>query len=159
MVRADSGLTAVNQLAGKRVAVIARTSNEAMLKAHSDSAGWGMNLSSALNADAALGQLQLKQVDAWARDEALLLGIRAAQGRPDDFIVLPEGLAPQPLAIAFAKDAELQSVVDTALAKRIRSGEADLWLDKWLVKPNALFPSGLGIAPSPELLGAWKPFR
>jgi glutamate/aspartate transport system substrate-binding protein len=159
MVRSDAGFSAATQLKGRNVAVIGRTSAEAAVAAFSRSQGLDMTLSRVVGADAALSQLVLRQSDAWARDEVLLLGTRAKQHRPSDFTVLPEGLTNEPIAIALPPDPGLQSVVDQAMVLAMRSGAADRMYEQWFVRPNAMVPSGLGLNRSAELTRAWLALR
>lgn len=159
MVRADSGLAAASQLQGLRVGVVGRTSTEAVVKDFSQQQSLGLQVLPALNADAAMSQLVLRQVQAWARDEPLLLAMRDRQAKPADFALLPDALAAQPIAIAFANDADVQRVADVTMAKLVRSGEADRLYEQWFVKPNALFARGLGVAQSAELAKAWQAFK
>jgi len=159
MVRADAGIAQASQLQGKRVGVLGRTSTEAAVVDFSQRHKLNLQVASALNADAAMSQLVLRQVQAWARDEPLLLGVRARQTKPDEFVLLPDPVAVQPIGIAFANDPDLQRVVDMTMARLVRSEEADRLYAQWFLKPNVLFASGMGMAPAAELTRAWQVFR
>lgn len=159
LVRADSGVTTASQLQGQRVGVLDRTSTHATVQDFSQRQSLHLQVTPVLNADAAMGQLALRQVKAWARDESLLLAMRARQSKPDDFVLLPEALAAQPIAIAFAKDLGLQRVVDLAMAQQVRTGEADRMYAHWFVEPNPLFVHGLGVARPAELTQAWHALK
>lgn len=159
MVRADSGIAQASQLRGKRVGVLGRTSTEVAVADFSQRHSLGLHVSRVLNADAGMSQLVLRQVQAWARDEPLLLGVRARQPKPDDFVLLPDAVAVQSIAIALANDPGLQRVVDIAMARYVRTGEADRLYEHWFLKPNVLFAQGLGMARPEELSRAWQAFR
>ncbi len=159
MVRKEVNITAASQLAGKSVAVIGRTSAEQAVQTYSDEQKLNLTVSRVVSAEAAMGQLSLKHAQAVARDDVLLLGMRARQGRPADFVLLPEKLGGEPIAIALPNDAELQKMVDQAMALGVRSGAADQLYDKWFVKANSLTSVPLEL-PKPEALNqAWQIFR
>lgn len=159
MVRKDAGITAASQLAGKSVAVLGRTSAEQAVQAYSDSQKLNMTLSRVVSAEAAMGQLSLKHAHAVARDDVLLLGMRARQARPADFVLLPEKLGSDPIAIALPNDPELQKAVDQVMALGVRSGAADQLYEKWFIKPNALTAIPLELPRPDALTQAWQVFR
>jgi glutamate/aspartate transport system substrate-binding protein len=159
MVRTDEGVTAAAQLAGKSVAVIGRTTAEQAVQSYSESQNLKINLSRALTPEAAMGQLALKHAQAVARDDVLLLGMRARQAKPGDYLLLPEKLGSDPVAIALPDDVELQKLVDQTMTLAVRSGDADQLYEKWFVKPNTLSQTGLGLTRPEALTKAWQVFR
>src|SRR4051812_44190176 len=80
---------------------------------------------------------------AWARDETLLLGALGRQRDGQDFLLLPDKLATETIAIALRRDAGLQRVMDHTMALAVRSGKMDSLYEQWFVKPSPANPKGL----------------
>jgi glutamate/aspartate transport system substrate-binding protein len=159
LVPARSTAQAVADLKGRTVSVLGRTSAEKAVQDHSVAHSLELKLSRVISADAALSQVILGQASAWARDEVLLLGIRARQPRPSDWRLLPQALSSEPIAIAFAADPDLQRVVDQAMALAVRSGAAEQMHRRWFQLANPLTLEGLNLPISPELQRAWQMFK
>ncbi|HSI54713.1 MAG TPA: amino acid ABC transporter substrate-binding protein [Ramlibacter sp.] len=159
MVRTKDGFKTAADLKGKSVAVLGRTTTEAAVRAYSARAGVPLQVSRVVNADAALSQLRLAHAAAWARDETLLLGVMGRHNDKQDFMLLPDKLATEPIAIALQRDAGLQRVVDQALALAVRSGKVEALYDQWFVKPNRANPNGLKLALSPALKAEFDRLR
>lgn len=152
MVRTGDKLASARDLKGRTVAVLGRTTTEPAVKAFSDSEGLDLKFSRVVSPDAALSQLQLKQAAAFARDDVLLLNQQAMQAQPGAFVLLPEKLSTEVIAIALPKgDEALQRAVDQALAKLVRAGQVDVMYERWFVKPHEGARAGLNLPMPPEL--------
>ena len=142
VVRVASGIKSLKDIAGKKVAVIAGTSNERVIER--------LNKQKALNAvivpvkdrDQAIAALDSAQVDAFANDKLLLVGTRFKDR--DGLHLLPDDLSIEPYAIALPRgDWELRLAVNTALAEVVRRGEAERIFGRWFAQ--------LGVQASPLL--------
>jgi len=142
VVRVASGIKSLKDIAGKKVAVIAGTSNERVLER--------LNKQKALNAiivpvkdrDQAIAALHGAQVDGFANDKLLLIGTQFKDR--DGLDLLPDDLSIEPYAIALPRgDWELRLAVNTALAEIARSGEAERIFGRWFAQ--------LGVQASPLL--------
>lgn len=151
LVLANGGPRGLPDLKGSTVTVLGRTTAETAVQQASARHGLDIRLSRVVNTDAALGQLRLKQSQAWARDELLLLGAVAKEADRQQFALLPEVLATEPIAIAMPLDEPLQRVVNEALAQDVKLGRLQSHYEKWFVQPNAASPVGFKIPLSPEL--------
>jgi glutamate/aspartate transport system substrate-binding protein len=159
LVPVRSPAQAVADLRGRTVTVLGRTSAEKAVQDHNLAQALDLKLSRVVSADAALSQVILGQASAWARDEVLLLGIRARQPRPSDWRLLPQALSSEPIGIAFAADPDMQRVVDQAMAVAVRSGAAEQMHRRWFQSANPLAPEGLNLSVSPALQQAWQAFK
>lgn len=160
MVRSADKLGTARQLQGQTVAVLGRTTAEAAVSHFSASAGVPLKIARVVSPQAALSQLKLRQAAAFARDEVLLLNQRAQQPQPAEFALLPEALSTELMAIALPRgDAQLQKVVDQALALLVRGGQADALYAQWFVKPHAGAKAGLMLPMSAELKAEFDRLR
>ena len=125
------------------------------MPAYSARTGLDLQISRALNAEAAIGQLDLGQVKAYARDEVLLLSQLAQLKNEKDYGVLQDVISTEINAIALPKgDALLQKAVDQGIALMVRSGQAEALYKKWFIDPHAGAPTGLRL-PMPAELKEW----
>ena len=111
-----------------------------------------------LNGDAALSQLQLGQSAGYARDKVLLAVQRASSPAPDDYVILPDQLSSEAIAIAYRKDdGAMKALVDGAIGEAIASGKGQEWHDKWFTKPIPLNKArrSLDVPMSTELKAAF----
>lgn len=159
LVRRDGGPQAVAALQGRTVAVLGRTTAETAVNQLNAQNGMAIKLSRVVSSEAALSQLRLRQADAWARDEVLLLGAVARESDAASFTVLDEVLASEPIAIAMPRDEELRRLVNDSLAEAVRSGRLQALYDKWFVQPNAASAAGLNLPLSPALKAKLEAMR
>jgi len=159
MVRSKDKLDAAQGLRGQTVAVLGRTTAEQAVRSFSDGNGLALKVSRVVSPEAALSQLQLGQVAAFARDKVLLLNQIAQQPQPGDFTVLAQPLSTEYIAIGLPRDAALQRVVDQGLALAVRSGQADALYEQWFVKPHAGAKGGLKLPMSAELQAEFRRLR
>jgi glutamate/aspartate transport system substrate-binding protein len=154
MVRKKDGITSLKQLDGKQVSFIKASTAGSALDAYRAKSAISWKAEPGLNADAAFSQLQLGWVQAYARDKVLLAMQLASLSDADQYLILPERLSTEAIAIAFRKDdGEMQALVDGVIAELAVSGKARALHDKWFVGPIPLYKQrkALGIPMSPEL--------
>lgn len=124
IVRADSGIQGLADLADKRVAVVAGTTTAQRL--HDTLAAKLINTE---QLEVAVGDhgfqlLQEGKVDAYAGDRVVLVGKAGLSGRARDFAMLTEEFSFDPYAIALPRgDANLRLAVNRVLAHLYSSGE------------------------------------
>ena len=145
-----SKVRGVNDLGGRRVAVVARTTNEAAMREIDRLRGLSLALVVVPDYGAALDALLDGRVDAIAADEVLMRGLLAQRGQGDVIVVGPK-LSFEPYGIVLPRDApELARAADRALGELAGSREIAWIYDKWFVRP---LPGGtaLGMPMSAEL--------
>ena len=123
LTRAGAGKM-FRDLAGRRIAVIANTSNEAAVNLALKKTGVSANVVRVKSRDEALAALQAGSVDAFASDKILLLGLALKMKDPDQYALLVDDLSFEPYAIALPRgDSGFRLAVNRALSEIYRSGE------------------------------------
>ena len=144
LVVKTSGVGSFEQMAGKKIAVISGTTNEAavlsQIKAHS----LPVSVLSVADRDAGVTALESGQADAFASDKLLLLGSQVKH--PEALALLPEDLSLEVYGIALPRgDWALRLAVNTGLAQIYRSGKIvdvfGIWFGQVGLQPGALLKS------------------
>ena len=158
LVRQSDGIERLDQLAGKPVVVIGRTTADTALAQRSPAMKW--EVTRALNPDAALSQLQMGWAQAYARDDVLLQAQIAQTDNAGQYKLLPDALSREEIAIAFGRnDAGWRTLVNDVITGLVRSGEMQTLYDRWFVQPTAVHPRGLNLPMSAELKTALDRLR
>lgn len=158
LVRQSDGIERLDQLAGKPVVVIGRTTADTALAQRSPAMKW--EVTRALNPDAALSQLQMGWAQAYARDDVLLQAQIAQTDNAGQYKLLPDALSREEIAIAFgSNDAGWRTLVNDVITGLVRSGEMQTLYDRWFVQPTAVHPRGLNLPMSAELKTALDRLR
>ncbi len=124
LVRKDLGAKSLTGLAGKRIAVVAGTTNEKVLKQALESAMVAATVVPAANREEAVAALEAGKADALAGDRVLLAGLAAKVKDASIYQLLDDELGLEPYALVLPRgDADLRLAVNRALA-RIYGGDA-----------------------------------
>ena len=127
-----SGMRTMADAPGKRVAVVAGTTNERVMAEIDKRRGLGLKLVPLKSREEALAALEEGKVDAYASDKLLLLGTAMNAKDSKALVLLPEDLSFEPYAIALPRgDAGLRLAVNDALARIYREGEIVSIFGKW----------------------------
>lgn len=134
-VRANSGITSINQLNGKKVATTTGTTSVALLRKHERATG--INFEELYGKDHADSFLMLEsgRADAFVMDDNLLAGFIANAKDPKAFAIVGEVLNVEPIAIMMRKDEAFQKAVNAELDKLIKNGEVAKAYQKWFMSP------------------------
>jgi glutamate/aspartate transport system substrate-binding protein len=118
LARAASGVRAFSDLAGKRIAVIAGTTNETALKSALKRGLINAEVVTEKNREAAVAALEAGKVDAFASDKILLEGIAGKVKDASQYGMLPDDLSIEPYAIMLPRgDSALRLEVNRGLSK------------------------------------------
>ena len=134
-VKANSGITSINQLNGKNVATTTGTTSVQHLRRHERASG--VDFKEVFGKDHAESFLLLEsgRADAFVMDGSILAGNIALSKNPADFRIVGEVLSVEPIAIMLRKDdAELKKVADETVRGLAKSGELAKMYDKWFVQ-------------------------
>jgi len=158
LVRKVDGLKSVADLKGQPVVVIGRSTADELATSRAGELQW--KTARALDAVAAIGQIELGWVKGYARDDVLLL-TQLAQGRnPTAYQLLPEGLSREPIAIAVRKDdPALLAEVNAAIVDAVKDGSLEALYRRWFMEPIEPFKRAINLAPSSELQAEWARLR
>jgi polar amino acid transport system substrate-binding protein len=128
LVRADSGIIHIAQLAGRKLALVKSASVDAELKAAVPT----MQIVFFDTYDAAFAALGDRGVDAFLADKMLLLWYAKNSGHLSDFALIPDYELPRTAGFALKKDEpRFLDFVNQTLLKLEASGEAAKIYDAW----------------------------
>jgi ABC-type amino acid transport substrate-binding protein len=123
LVRRAAGATSFSGLSGKKVAVIAGTTNEKALETAMKRQGVKASVVTVKDREAAVAALEAGTVDAFAGDKILLHGLARKVKDSAQYAVLDEDLGYEPYAIALPYgDSAMRLLVNRALSEIYDSG-------------------------------------
>lgn len=148
-----SGITEIEDLEGKTVALSLGTTNEKAIKRVAEANG--INIKTLMVKDHPQGWLSVEtgRADAYASDDVLLYGLVSKSKNPADFQVTGRFLSFDPYGIMVPQNDSLYRRLGTAtLADMMRSGEIHKIYDKWF-NPG---PTGINMPMSDTLRTAFE---
>jgi len=155
-VKANSGITSVAQLNGKKVATTTGTTSVQTLRKNERASN--IQFEEVYGKDHADSFLLLEsgRADAFVMDGSILAKNIATSKNPADFKIAGEVLSVEPIAIMLRKDdPEFKKAVDTSIIGMIKSGEmAKLW-DKWFLQPIPPAGAKIGLQLNDATKAAW----
>ena len=144
LTKKDSGIKDFPDLAGKNVVTTAGTTSERLLRKMNEDKKMGMNIISAKDHGESFLTLETGRAVAFMMDDALLYGELAKAKKPGDWVVLGTPQSREAYGCMLRKDdAPFKKVVDEAIAKVMKSGEAEKIYAKWFMNP--IPPKGLNL--------------
>jgi glutamate/aspartate transport system substrate-binding protein len=155
-VKANSGITSIAQLNGKKVATTTGTTSVQHLRKHER--GASINFDEVFGKDHADSFLLLEsgRADAFVMDGALLAGNIAKSKNPADFKIVGEVLSVEPIAIMLRKDdPAFKKAVDDSIKAMMKSGEVAKLYDKWFMQPIPPTNTKVGLALAEATKNAW----
>jgi len=132
LVKADSGVRSFDNLSGRKIAVVAGTTNESAIQAQLKRRLLSATVVPFKSRDEAFAALQEGKADAFASDRLLLVGSVARAKNPKDLVLLPDELSFEPYGIVLPRgDATLRLAVNTGLAQLYSSGQVLEIFRRW----------------------------
>ena len=156
-VKANSGITSLNQLNGKKVATTTGTTSVQLLRKHEKATG--VNFEEVFGKDHADSFLLLEsgRADAFVMDGSILAGNIANAKNPADFRIVGEVIAVEPIAIMMRKDdPTFKKAVDDSIIKMMKDGTLTKLWDKWFMQPIPPKNARVGLALSDSTKQAWS---
>lgn len=152
--RADQNPASLSDLAGKKIAVVAGTTNEKALRQALKDRLVTANVVASKTRDEAFAALEAGQVDAMASDGLLLLALASKMKDKKAYRPVEDGLSFEPYAIALPRnDAAFRIEVNSALARVYRSDAIGEIYGRWfgsLGKPGPALRAVYGMGAIPE---------
>ena len=151
LVKQGSPIRSYRDLAGKKVAVTAGTTNEKTLRELAAKFKIDMVLSVAADHAASFALLASGAVDAFATDDVLLYGLVAQNKVQGDYLVVGDFLSYDPYGVMFRKgDAPFAALVNQTFRLLAEEREIERRYTRWFLKK---LPSGvsLDLPMSPQL--------
>jgi len=144
--RAKARIAKMDDLKGKRVAVIRGTTTETALEAHLSKTLIDARVIKVANADEGMAKLQSGDVDAYASDQVVLIGDAMkvlAANKDASFSFADELFSYEPYAFMVRRDdADFRLVANRVIAQIFRSGQFAQVYQDWIgysgIKPSAL---------------------
>ncbi len=155
-VKANSGITSINQLAGKTVATTTGTTSVQTLRKHERATG--VDFKEVFGKDHADSFLLLEsgRADAFVMDGSILAANIAKAKNPADFKIVGEVLSVEPIAIMIRKDdPAFKKAVDDSIKAQIKSGDLAKLYDKWFMQPIPPTNTKIGLPLSAATKDAW----
>jgi glutamate/aspartate transport system substrate-binding protein len=135
LVKKGSPIKSFRDLAGKRVAVTAGTTNEKTLRELSQKFKLGIDLQVARDHADSFGLVKSGQADAFATDDVLLYGLIARDAAKADYEVVGDYLSYDPYGIMYRKgDAQLGKVINDAFQVLAQDGEIERQYKRWFLR-------------------------
>ncbi|RQP21373.1 transporter substrate-binding domain-containing protein [Piscinibacter terrae] len=155
-VKANSGITGINQLAGKTVATTTGTTSVQTLRKHERATGVDFKeLFGKDHADSFL-LLESGRADAFVMDGSILAKNIASSKNPSDFKIVGEVLSVEPIAIMMRKDdPAFKKAVDDSIKNQIKTGDLAKTYDKWFMQPIPPAGAKIGLPVSEATKAAW----
>ena len=132
LVKSASGLQSFADVAGKKIAVVAGTTNERAVQAQLKRRQINATVLSMASREQAFEALESGAADAFASDRLLLLGSFLKAKDPKAMAILGDELSMEPYGIALPRgDASLRLAVNTGLSQVFGSGEIGELFKTW----------------------------
>ena len=154
LIRASTTGNSLSDLSGKKIGVIAGTSNERALNEALKAKAVSATVVTIKSREEGLEQLEAGTLDAFASDRVLLLGLVMKAKNPKSLALLGDALSFEPYAIALPRgDWAMKQAVDSALAQIYRSSALPEIYKRWFVSlgaPGPVLETMFGLGRLPE---------
>ena len=155
LLPAGSTIQAVGDLGGKRVSVIEGTTTERALRERLNEALVEAKVIVVKDGDQGLKMLEKGEVDAYAGDQIVLIGLARGAGNANKFALAPELFTYEPYGLVVRRnDADFRLIVDATLAQLYRTGQIaqvyQKWFGDWGGRPSRLLLAMYALNGLPE---------
>jgi len=133
LVHTKAKIAQLKDFDGRKIAVTGNTTTERSLRHALDAIGAKASFVTVKDSAEGMALLARKEVDGYAGDRVVLLGLRLASRDPTDYVFIEGDFSVEPYALALPRnDAEFRLAVNRALVGLFRSGEIDPIFQRWL---------------------------
>ncbi len=155
-VKANSGITSIQQLNGKNVATTTGTTSVQTLRKNERATGIDFKEVFGKDHSDSFLLLESGRAEAFVMDGQILAGNIATAKNPADFKIVGEVLSVEPIAIMMHKDdAAFKKLADDTIREMQKSGELAKVYDKWFVQPIPPKNTRVGLPASETTKAAW----
>ena len=155
-VKANSGITSINQLNGKSVATTTGTTSVQTLRKHEKATG--VDFKEVFGKDHSDSFLLLEggRADAFVMDGQILAGLISKAKSPADYKIVGDVISVEPIGIMYRKDdPTFKKAVDDSVRAMAKSGEVARLYDKWFMQPIPPTNTKVGLPASELTKAAW----
>ncbi len=136
MVRKDSGVKRIADLADKRVVTTLGTTADRLVKLAALANNITIKFVIGSNQPESMAMLVRGEADAFVGDDAIIAAARALSPAGDQYVFLDEVLSTEPYGIMLPlDDPQFKKLVDDVIVGLMQSGELGRLYDKWFTKP------------------------
>jgi glutamate/aspartate transport system substrate-binding protein len=144
---------AFSDMVGKKIAVVAGTTNEVAVNEQSHAHNLNITVAAVKDRDEGIEALESGKVDGYASDKLLLVGTQAKH--PETLVILPDDLSIEAYAIVLPRgDWALRLAVNTGLAPVFRSGLIFAGFKRWFgqmgLEPGVLSRAAWALGALPD---------
>ena len=140
----DAAVDSVQQLAGKRVAVVTNTTTIASLTEAITELGIDAEVIAVAATEAGMDMLDRNKVDAFAADQVVLIGQVISRGAREKYALSKELFSFEPFALALQRgDADFQLIADRVLSELNRSAGILKIYKRWFGSFGKKLPGAL----------------
>jgi glutamate/aspartate transport system substrate-binding protein len=141
----SANLKSIDDLKGKTLVSTSGTTNIKQLTELNTSKNMGMNIIPANGHPEAFQMVETGRAVGFAMDDILLYSLVASSRNPSDYVISDFALSlPEPYGIMLRRDDPgFKKVVDSAVTRLYKSGEAAKLYEKWFLKPVP--PKGINL--------------
>ena len=154
LVKATPGPRSLSEMSGKKIAVVAGTTNERALNAQIKRRLLDTTVVPYKTRDEAFAAFEEGKADAYASDRLLLVGAATKAKDPKSLVLLQEELSIEPYGIALPRgDSSFRLAVNTGLAQVYSSGEVVEIFRRWfenLGTPTQVLITAYALGAIPE---------
>jgi glutamate/aspartate transport system substrate-binding protein len=155
-VKANSGITSIDQLNGRNVVTTTGTTSVQHLRKHERAANIDFKEIYAKDHAESFLMLESGRADAFVMDGQILAGNIANAKIPADFKIVGEVLSVEPIAIMVRKDdLALKKLADNTVRDLVKSGDLAKLYDKWFMQPIPPKNTRVGLPLSETTKAAW----
>jgi ABC-type amino acid transport substrate-binding protein len=154
LMKSDQTMKSLSDLAGKKIAVLGDTTTETTLREALKRGSINAQVVTVKEHLAGLNAMHRGEVDAYAGDQTVLIGLNIAVGEQMPMKLSEQNYSYEPYGLVLRRnDAEFKQVVNQTLARLYRSGEIVEVYDRWfgkLGKPSPLLVTMYALNGLPE---------
>jgi glutamate/aspartate transport system substrate-binding protein len=154
LIKANPGPRSLSEMSGKKIAVVAGTTNERALNAQIKRRLLNTTVVPFKSRDEAFAAFEAGKADAYASDRLLLIGAATKSKDPKSLLLLPEELSIEPYGIVLPRgDAAFRLAVNTGLAQVYSSGEVIEIFRRWFENvgsPTPILVAAYALGAIPE---------
>jgi glutamate/aspartate transport system substrate-binding protein len=150
--KVDSGITSLDQLAGRNVSASTGTTAVQLLRKRERAQNVSYNTMLGKDHLESFLLMESGRADAFVLDDNLLAGIIANSKSPASYRIVGEALGSEPIALLFRKDdPAFKAAVDDSLRRMMKSGDLEKIYTKWFVAAIPPKNTSLNLPMSPAL--------
>lgn len=153
LIRSDTKIAGMGNLAGKKIAVTAGTTTEKQLRDVLKERLVNAEVVTVKSEIEALAALEAGRIDAYANDRIVLVGLATQAKDPKSLMLLEEDFSFEPYALMMRRDPAFRLAVNRALSQIYRSGAIVEIYDRWfgqIGKPGVLLAAMYYLNAVPE---------